>query len=109
MKIIVNFFTQDGRVTFNEASDASLCNVLAAPLGTKCNWVAEVLHTDAHANVRTDYDGQEDFVRRELVKIVLNTFNKFDTSNDNYLFMDEFFLFGDALFTAELFFRRATR
>ena len=67
------------------------------------------MHTDAHANVRGDYAGQEDFVRRELVKIVLNTFNKFDTSNDNYLFMDEFFLFGDALFTAELFFRRATR
>merc|ERR1711978_290046 len=68
-----------------------------------------VLHTDAHANVRTDYDGQENYIRGELVKIVLNMFNKFDTSNDNYIFMDEFFLFGDALFTAELFFRRATR
>ena len=67
------------------------------------------MHTDAHAVVRKDYDGQENYIRGELVKIVLNMFNKFDTSNDNYIFMDEFFLFGDALFTAELFFRRATR
>ena len=84
---------------------------MAAPAtqGGKCDWVAEVLHTDAHSTVRGDYVGQENYIRGELVKIVLNMFNKFDTSNDNYIFMDEFFLFGDALFTAELFFRRATR
>ena len=105
---------QDGRVTFNEVSAASLCTVLAPPADGSCDWVFVLYKDDSgtdggHVALREDYNDHADFVRGRLVKIVFNMFNKFDTSNDNYLFMDEFFLFGDALFTAELFYRRATR
>jgi len=102
----------DGRVTFNEVSTASLCNVLA--VDEKCDWVFVLYKDDVgtpggHVALREDYNDHAEFVRGRLVKIVFNMFNKFDSSNDNVLFMDEFFLFGDALFTAELFYRKATR
>ena len=88
--------------------------MLANPVDGKCNWVFVLYKDDVgtdggHVALREDYNDHADFVRGRLVKIVFNMFNKFDSSNDNVLFMDEFFLFGDALFTAELFYRRATR
>ena len=54
-------------------------------------------------------DGQDQYIKREIVASVLELFHHFDHNDDNLLNMDEFWEFGSGLYDTWDFARYATR
>lgn len=106
---LFSYFDLDhnGIVSFPELNSASLCNVLEAE-DEHCNWIHDT-HLGDEIVQWSEYDGQDQYMKREVVEHVLELFHHYDHNDDNLLNMDEFWEFGNGLYDTWNFAHYATR
>jgi len=97
----------NGIVSFVELNFASLCNVLEGE-DEHCGWIHES-HLGEEVEAWSEWDGQDQYMKREIVARVLELFHHFDHNDDNLLNMDEFLEFGNGLYDTWNFAHYATR
>jgi len=109
IKGLFSWFDTDhnGIVSFPELNFASLCNVLEGE-DEHCGWIHES-HLGEEVEAWSEWDGQDQYMKREIVASVLELFHHFDHNDDNLLNMDEFWEFGSGLYDTWNFAHYSTR